>query len=257
MKSGDPFETKPGERHVTQRLSTGGTRESAPLLAAERLEGTEAGGGDVREAGLDAQNWAFNSCSGKLGRGSGLTLAHEVGISETGGRARPGTQAAKRAREAPGCEPEPRVQTPREAGPSSPAAEHRGFPPTHTPFSYRTRRRSGSSRVRGSSGHSGRERPPARQRPKPGRGGRKREPNTRGSAAASGRGNRKSPSPARLPLGARARLARPPPPSPDAPKAPPACERKQNTNHLQRHRLLRRHRPVTSPPQPPPLPPWA
>ena len=53
--------------------------------------------------------------------------------------------------------------------------------------------------------------------------------------------------------------ARAPPPafSPDAPKAPPACGRKQNTNYLQRHRFLRRHRPVTSPPQPPPLPPWA
>lgn len=83
MKSGDPIETKPGEQHVTQRLSTGGTRESAPLLAAERLEGTEAGGGDVRTAGLDAQNWAFNSRSGRRGRGSGLTLAYEVGIYET------------------------------------------------------------------------------------------------------------------------------------------------------------------------------
>lgn len=61
-----------------------------------------------------------------------------------------------------------------------------------------------------------------------------------------------------LPRGAGAPLARHPSPlPPDAPKAPPACERKQNTNHLQRHRLLRRHRPVTSPPQPRPLPPWA
>lgn len=42
------------------------------------------------------------------------------------------------------------------------------------------------------------------------------------------------------------------------PRGPAGVRLTQHANHLQRHRLRRRHRPVTSPPRPPPpLPPWA
>lgn len=51
-------------------------------------------------------------------------------------------------------------------------------------------------------------------------------------------------------LGARA------PPLPlRHPRGPAGVRLTQHANHLQRHRLRRRHRPVTSPPRP--LPPWA
>lgn len=56
-------------------------------------------------AGLNVPKGAFHWCSKKLRRGHGLTPAHDLGILETGRRegrsaGRPGTEAAKRVREA-------------------------------------------------------------------------------------------------------------------------------------------------------------
>lgn len=100
--------------------------------------------------------------------------------------------------------------------------------------------------------------------PRPGTGpGATREPSQDGGSAAgrpaaeqTGRG---ASGPAGRPTshGASVRLARHPRPLPRRPRGPAGVRQKTHTNHLQRHRLLRRHRPVTSPPQPPPLPPWA
>lgn len=182
----------------------------------------------------------------KLRRGSGLTAAHDVGTLETGNAGREHRQriGPERLR---GASP-PRTQTPRGAGPSSPTLGV--FYPL--PFS-------------GEVGAAALEVPPAlpeEESPRP--DGRRSQEGVGGSGnraegevrRRAGKETGRAPVPPASPTG-RGPGSRAPSPSPDAPRAPPACERKQNTNHLQRHRLLRRHRPVTSPPQPPPLPPWA
>lgn len=55
---------------------------------------------------------------------------------------------------------------------------------------------------------------------------------------------------------AAAQAARAPPLPLRRPRGPAGVRLTQHANHLQRHRLRRRHRPVTSPPRPPP-PSWA
>lgn len=225
------------------------------------FRGRGGGGGEAsRERGSSLTTGLLASARASSGVEVGSLCArcgHPGDGRETGTQRRQTRKGGfERSRTDAESEPERRVQTPQPAGPAFPAAGHC--------FSFlfffstpRTGRRSEGTQVQVP--------PPVPEGegPRPhGRGARKGwgEAGTEHKGKCGGERVRKQEEPrSRLPpqRGEGPALAPPLPPSPDAPKAPPACERKQNTNHLQRHRLLRRHRPVTSPPQPPPLPPWA
>lgn len=80
-----PYQNKTGKAIRNATPFDRGARQNAPFLGTEKTEGDwGAGGGDrgfkQRGSTLKTGFWFFSdSCSCKLGRGSGLTLADDVG----------------------------------------------------------------------------------------------------------------------------------------------------------------------------------
>lgn len=225
-----------GSGHVSE-----GTLETAPFSGGGKAAEAWGGGGQFQIAGLNPPRGDFDVCWSELGRGGGLTPAHDVGISDAERRrrrsaSRPGT-ASGRGREArqaspnPVCGPREKQRLPAPAQDTvlvrvwGDAAKKRGvggvevppaLPEEEDPRPARCRSQEGMGgsgrRAQGKCGGfwvSKQEEPQSRRSPTPGKGP--------GSPATSTR-------------------------SPDAPGAPPACEKTE-------------HRSLTTASSPAPAPP--
>lgn len=153
MQSGSPIKTKQGQHYGARRVSEG-ILETAPLLTGKSPGRSEARVG-LKERGSKLKI-GFYWCSCQLRRGGGLTR-----------RAIWASWKREGDRDAAEADPElkPRNEAKRRRGrPRAPCADpRRRAPSPRTPSYFRTGRRSGSRRIGGCPGSSGRGRPPARR----------------------------------------------------------------------------------------------